>query len=125
VRLIAGLENHKPIGDLTVLVLLVAIVSVMMARDRPVATSAGESLLDAQRIKHRKWQSAGNIHPDLAVALFGSSALWTLDPPVARALRISRPGLGNWQDAYLPERAAMWSDGGSFGGGGLGDGGGG
>jgi uncharacterized protein (TIGR04222 family) len=124
-RLIAGVANHKPIGDLTVLVCLVAVVMFMFARDRPHATAAGESVLDAQRIKHRKWQSAGNTHPDLAIALFGTPAVWALDPQLAAAWRTSRPWIGNWRDAYLPERAAMWSDTGSFGGGGFGDGGGG
>jgi uncharacterized protein (TIGR04222 family) len=124
-RLIAGVANHKPIGDLTVLVCLVAGVTFMFARDRPHATSAGDSVLDGQRIKYRKWQSAGNVHPDVAIALFGMPALWALDPALAAAWRASRPGVFNWRDAYLPERAATWVDGGSLGGGRIGDGGGG
>jgi uncharacterized protein (TIGR04222 family) len=125
-RLIAGLANHKPIGDLTVLVCLVVIAMFVFVRERPYATSAGESVLGRERIKYRKWQSAGNVHPDLATALFGTPALWRLNPALAAAWRAARPGVGNWRDAYLPERAGMWADGGAFGGGGgIGDGGGG
>ncbi|MDQ6804192.1 MAG: TIGR04222 domain-containing membrane protein [Actinomycetota bacterium] len=123
-RLVAGLSNHKPIGDLTALLCLVVIVTVMAARDRHSATRVGQAVLGNERAKRRKWRSAGDIRPSVAVALFGRGVLWRVDPAFAAAWRVTRPGLGSRGDAYLPERAAGWVDGG-FMGGGSGDGGGG
>ena len=123
-RVVAGLASHKSIGDLSVLVLLVVIVTVMAAREPSVATRVGQVALGNEQTKRRKWRSAGDIRASMAVALFGRAVLWRIDPAFAKSWRVTRPGLGNWRDAYQRERPAGWVDGG-FIGGGFGDGGGG
>jgi uncharacterized protein (TIGR04222 family) len=119
-RLVAGLENHKPIGDLTV-ILCVEVVGIgSLWFQRPYATQAGRRLLDRQRARQAGWRvNPSRVPAALAVALFGTGALWMIDPTFAAACAVPREkagvSLGNYTGRV----------GGGCGGGGGGCGGGG
>jgi uncharacterized protein (TIGR04222 family) len=114
-RLIAGVNNHKPVGDLTVILFVVAIgIFNLRARGR-WTTRAGEEVLQSRRVSQRGWTDRpGQITPALAVALFGGAALWAIDPTFAAATAMPRGAVAGW---------STWSQGGGGCGGSAGSGG--
>jgi uncharacterized protein (TIGR04222 family) len=115
-RLIAGVNNHKPVGDLTVILLVVAGSLFMLRAGGRWTTRAGDKILDSRRVSQRGWMAKPEqITPALAVALFGGGALWALDPTFAAATAMPRGAIAGW---------ASGSGGTYFGGGGGGFGGG-
>ena len=112
-RLVAGIQNHKPIGYLLVLLLMLAALTWKLTELRHQPTRAGEAVLRARRERAGNAQAAAvEATPALAVALFGALVLWTLDPAIA----------SGW---VPPPARTGFGGGGGFSGGGFGGGGGG
>jgi uncharacterized protein (TIGR04222 family) len=117
-RIVAGIQNERPVAILAIAVCAVVFVTIVVARNRPRATALGQRGLDRERAGRKTLghTPVGSEIP-LAVALFGAGALWAADPGLADTLAI-------------PREHARWAGGsgggcGSGGGGGCGGGGGG
>jgi hypothetical protein len=114
-RLGAGIENHKPVGFLTVLIVLLGFLAAHMWGYHHQPTRAGEQVLAARREREGNWKAAAvEVPPSLAVALFGASVLWTLEPGIA----------SGWAPPATSSGGGFFTPGGG-GGGGCGGGGGG
>lgn len=75
------------------IVLVVATATLWLFRQRPLATERGRDVLD----RHRTQSEELHRHPvaargAMAVALFGGSALWNVDPATASALEVPLEG---------------------------------
>lgn len=90
-RLVAGGQSDDHLAILVVAVCAVALVAVLVARDRPHATALGRELLERRRGASAKLahMPIGTEIP-LAVALYGTGALWVADPGLASRLGIER-----------------------------------
>jgi uncharacterized protein (TIGR04222 family) len=110
-RLVAGLDGGHPVGFLVIALVTVAGVSLYVARRCPRTTLAGGALLSRRRRDNSSLKSSSAASPEipLAVALFGTGALWIADPSFATA----------WG---APREAAYGAGWGSGGGGGCGGG---
>lgn len=74
VRLIAGMQNGKPVGFLVVTLLIGAVVAVLLRAGRPYRTRTGDR---AVKDVNSRISKAGSESPDraLAVAVLGTAAL--------------------------------------------------
>lgn len=100
VRLVAGAANHRSVGFLVVVVLVLVAVGMRLMRC-PRLTPRGEAI--------RTEMLGGNSHlrpsnapafatygpaaAALSVALFGVAAIWALDPALAAAAGMMAPGV--------------------------------
>lgn len=131
-RTVAGLANHKPVGNLVMLTALVLVVALLLTR-APRITRQGQKLVDELR--------RGNMHlhpreapshavygatgAALGVALFGAASLWAADPAFAADAQIARQQLHNGFTSFTGDSGTANSCGGGGGCGGGGCGGGG
>lgn len=132
-RTVAGLANHKPVGNLVGLMVVVLVAALVLTR-APRITRQGRRLLDELR--------RGNMHlhpreapshavygatgAALGVALFGAASLWAADPVFAADAQIARHTLNNGFTSFAGGDAGGGSScggGGGCGGGGCGGGG--
>ncbi len=105
-RLIAGAQNHRPVGYLVVLMLLGAFAAYQLT-EPPLTTLAGRRVLTRLEADHGTFGAYG-FAADVALSGFG--ALWAADATLAAALGLKQGGGGVW-------------GGGGCGGGGCGGGG--
>jgi len=106
-RVVAGVQNDRPVLYLVIGVGAVGWATLKSAERRRRATARGGELLDSERgDRTSPAQTAVGAEIPLAVALFGVGALWAADPAITSAWSIPR------------ERA--WGDGSNGGGGGGG-----
>jgi uncharacterized protein (TIGR04222 family) len=119
-RVIAGTHNHKPTDDLSVMVTCVVLAIVWLAFSRRGRlTPAGRRKLEDQRHARRVWRtSPRRVAPSLAVALFGSSALWVIDPAFAAAWSAPREKAAVWIGTFAGSGSGGGAGGGCGGGGG-------
>ena len=102
-RIVAGIQNGRPVAFIVVAVIAVAFVTLWVAGNRPRATARGEEMLAAERAgRKRLGHTPSGAELPMALALFGVGALWAADPALASSMSIAR------------DRA--WSGGGSGGG---------
>lgn len=127
-RLIAGLANGKPVGILLGALLIVLLVWLALRRV-PYRTWAGASALHTLRRQslhlapeqspaHETYGAAGAA---MGVALFGTAALWALDPMFAERAEIRRQAMAvaGGSDGYSGSGTGC-GGGGDGGGGGCG-----
>jgi uncharacterized protein (TIGR04222 family) len=124
-RLGAGVSNAKPVGFLTVLVILSAALTLAMAAPPRRATPAGRQLL--ARLRRRGPESVFAVMPGTAglagaIALGGTGELWTQDSELAATLGLRRATGGNGGSA-CGGGGCGGGGGGGCGGGGCGGGG--
>ncbi|NYT95773.1 TIGR04222 domain-containing membrane protein [Salinispora sp. H7-4] len=118
-RLAAGLANERPVGWLFLTQVALLVVIVLLFR-RPWRTRTADRVL--RRLRHRHTHLAPHHNPAYAtygaagaamgVALFGTAALWAMDPGFAEQAQIQQqflaggstaggggtPGVGNGGD---------------------------
>ncbi|RZT79906.1 uncharacterized protein (TIGR04222 family) [Micromonospora violae] len=121
-RLVSGLFNDQPVGYL-LLTLVPLLIITLLLRRAPMLTRAGRAALRSVRRAHAHLAPAsapayttyGAAGAAMGVALFGTAALWALDPGFAAQAEIQRQAAAS----------SGWSGGsdGSSGGGGDSSGG--
>ncbi|WBB80165.1 TIGR04222 domain-containing membrane protein [Micromonospora sp. WMMD882] len=102
-RLVAGLANDQPVGFLFVGVVGLTVVGVAQATRIPHRTHAGRAALRDLRTRYRHlapsstpaFSTYGAAGVGMAVALFGTATLWTLDPAFAGEAEIERQATGD------------------------------
>ncbi|TDC63948.1 TIGR04222 domain-containing membrane protein, partial [Micromonospora sp. KC207] len=116
-RIFAGLSNDRPVGFLVLAVIPLAIASALLARVPWRTRAANRALRELRRSNvHLAPASApayatyGAAGAAMGVALFGTAALWAMDPGFAEQAEIQRQALSG--------TGSSSSDGGSSGGGG-------
>lgn len=123
-RIVSGIANAKPIGYVTFLFLLTAIVAVVQLCTAPRRTTTGGRTLTSLRAQtdryapqHRPdWTVYGPAAAALSIGLFGAGALWASDPAMAEELAAQKASSG-------ADGGSSGGDGGSScGGGGCGGG---
>jgi uncharacterized protein (TIGR04222 family) len=120
-RIVAGAENHAPVGGLVAMVVVVLCATIWLGRARTGATGRGRRLVKrerAARAELRRTPRTGEAA--IAAALFGGAALWLAEPALASALDVPREAARGTAGS-----GSSCSGGGSCGGGGGSDGGGG
>jgi uncharacterized protein (TIGR04222 family) len=127
-RLVAGVNNHKPVTYLVFIILAVFAFPLIVGGRRRWTTNRGERLLELRRLSQRGWRAKPEqITPALAVALFGGGALWALDPAFAAAMAMPRGTVAGWASGsgtyYGSGCGSAGAGGGGCGGGGCGGGG--
>lgn len=126
-RVAAGLGGDVTIGWTAATALAVAIATLWLLRQRPLATNRGREVLRrlrGEREELRRHPGAGESA--LAVALFGGGTLWLADPATAAALGVPREDEsgGGWRGSNRPGGCGGGGgSSGSGGGGGCGGGG--
>ncbi len=98
VRIMAGAANGRPVGFLTVAVVLVVVAGLLLVATAPRRTRAGAALLRRLAADHHllspslrpDWQVYGPVGAALAVGVFGVGALWAADPAFATELAAQR-----------------------------------
>ena len=121
-RIVAGIQNERPVAFLVIAVCVVVFVTIMVARSRPRATARGQELLDSQRGGRKTLgHTPMGAEIPMALALFGAGALWAADPGLASTLEIARER-ATWAGGG---GGGCGAGGGGCGGGGCGGGGGG
>lgn len=124
-RLIAALSDGSEVGFLTVAVVAVVLGTFKFARKRPFLTARGRSLVRAERERRPELRdhSSSSDFP-YAVALWGSLALWGVDPAFASTLGVPREeGDSAWSRSSCGSGGGCGAVGGGHGGGGCGGGG--
>lgn len=126
-RLGAGLANERPVGWLFLAQVALLVVIVLLFR-RPWRTRTADRVL--RRLRHRHTHLAPHHNPAYAtygaagatmgVALFGTAALWAMDPGFAEQAQIQQQFLAGGSAAGGGGTAGVGNggDGGSCGGGG-------
>jgi uncharacterized protein (TIGR04222 family) len=97
-RVAAGVSNKRPVGFLTLMLIVLGVVTLMLLVRVPHRTSAGDFVLSSLRQKHSDlapirqpaWSTYGPAGAAMGVALFGTAALWTADPAFAAAAEVQR-----------------------------------
>jgi uncharacterized protein (TIGR04222 family) len=126
VRIVAGVNNERPVGFLIALTVLTAIAAVVFFVTVPRMTRSGRAALAEVRTRNRhldprqspSWATYGATGAAMGVAIYGAAALWAADPAFAALTGLPR------QTATDSGGYAGTTYGGDSGGGG-GDGGGG
>jgi uncharacterized protein (TIGR04222 family) len=128
VRAIAGTQNGKPIGNLILLLVLVAAgtlaLSYVPRLSRVARSSVNMLRRDASHLRPSQspsWATYGPTSAALGVGLFGTAAIWAADPTFAADAEIRRQTFAS-SDGYSGG-ADGGSSGSSCGGGGCGGGG--
>ena len=107
VRVMAGFANNRPVGFLTIRVVLVTAAGVLLVATAPRRTRAGDALLRRLAADHHAlspsagpdWAVHGPAGAALAVGVFGVGALWAADPAFATELaaqRVATSGSGGF-----------------------------
>lgn len=97
VRIVAGVENQKPVGWLVALVVALGVAALAWAAHAPLTTRRGEELLKSARSNADGLDKAVTTHDPrlgLALALFGGGVLWEAEPSLAASLGLPRSGGG-------------------------------
>jgi len=97
-RLIAGINNNKPIVLLIPAIIIAAIISFKLATKTRVATHAATKGLTTLRRQHDylsprqspSYATYGATGAAMGVALFGAASLYTMDPAFAADAEIQR-----------------------------------
>lgn len=127
-RIVAGLDNDRPIVFISVLTGAALVVAVVFLTTVPRLSRSGRAALAELRSRSAhlrpalapSWNTYGANGAALGVAIYGAAALWAADPAFAAISGLPRP--------VAPSPAilgASGDDGGGGGDGGGGDGGGG
>jgi uncharacterized protein (TIGR04222 family) len=127
VRLGAGLANGRPVGWLVVLVIVTGIVTVLQFR-LPLVSAEGRNLVRRARTENAHLSPSygpsatvyGVTGAAMAVALYGSAAMWASDPAFAAEAEIQRK---QQESGYAGAGGGGGDSGGSGGDGGGGGGG--
>ena len=122
-RLVAGVANDRPVGYLVIVLVVAGLATIPFARV-PVLSATGKRTMAQQRQAYRHlspdaapaWGTYGFAGVAMGVALFGTSALWAVDPAFAETASITNRTISS---------SSSSSGGGDGGGSGGGDGGGG
>jgi uncharacterized protein (TIGR04222 family) len=123
-RIDAGVNNHKPTGDLLALVFVVLAYAGWLGISRQRGTTAGAAELSDERRHAQNWRAApARASSSRVVALFGGSALWAIDPAFASACSAPRERAAGWVGTYTGMGYGGFGGGGGCGGGGGGGGG--
>ena len=128
VRIMAGYANNRPVGYLTIAVVLVFFVGLLLIATAPRRTRAGDALLRQLATEYHSlspstkpdWAHYGPAGAALAVGVFGVGALWTADPAFATELAAQRVTSGSFGFVSGGESGGGFSAGSSCGGGGGG-----
>lgn len=89
--ILAGSGDGTSVGWVVAIVLVVALATLWLMRQRPHATNRGREVLRrsrAERVELRRNPTAGQSA--LTAALFGGGTLWLTDPAMASALDVPR-----------------------------------
>ncbi|MBW0103745.1 TIGR04222 domain-containing membrane protein [Pseudonocardia sp. KRD291] len=133
VRMLAGISNGRPVGYLVAAMLLVLGAFLVLVRQVPRRTVAGDGALAEQRTRHAAlspsmrpdWVAVGAGAAALSVGVFGVGALYAAQPAFAEELEAQKSAaLGGGGD-YSGGGDSGGGGGDSGGGGGCGGGGGG
>ncbi|MFV2020949.1 TIGR04222 domain-containing membrane protein [Micromonospora sp. LOL_023] len=97
-RLIAGLAGNRPVGYLVLLLTLTFFAGLWLTVAVPPTTRTGRRAVSELRRNHRHlspsnrpaYATYGMTGAAMGVALFGTAALWTMDPGFAEAASIER-----------------------------------
>ena len=132
VRMIAGTLNEKPTGFLFLAIIGTLIVGLVWCfAATPSATRAGRRLVRSLRQRHRTLSpdhspatsTYGPAAAATAVALFGASALWLVDPKFNQVANVLMGSGGSTGYSYTSYTSGCGSSAGGCGGGGDGGGG--
>jgi uncharacterized protein (TIGR04222 family) len=97
-RIIAGIENQKPVGLLVIMVAALGVATAAWALRAPLTTLRGAAVLASARTRSGRLDQTVTTTQDprlgLALALFGAGVLWGAEPALASALDLPRPGGG-------------------------------
>ncbi|MDO3703466.1 TIGR04222 domain-containing membrane protein [Micromonospora sp. C28SCA-DRY-2] len=101
-RLFAGLSGDKPVGYLLLSLAGIFVAFLILVR-APYRTRAGRAALRTLRQRHvhlapassPAYATYGAAGAAMGVALFGTAALWAMDPGFAEQAEIQRQALGN------------------------------
>ena len=121
VRLVAGVNNHKPV-DVLLLALTATVAAAWLTASPPKRRTALTRAVARERGEPRWIVRDGRLTADdvMATALFGSSVFWTVQPGLAASIGLPPPFTGGWSGI-----ASTGVDSSSGGGGGDGGSGGG
>ncbi|MEV4122851.1 TIGR04222 domain-containing membrane protein [Micromonospora sp. NPDC049645] len=133
-RLFFGLANGHPVGYLLLTLAVLLCIALLMGR-APVRTRAGRAALRGVRREHAHLAPAsapayatyGAAGAAMGVALYGTAALWALDPGFAEQAEIQRQAIsssGGWTGGSDGSSGGGDSSGGDGGGSSCGGGGG-
>lgn len=118
-RLVASWSDGSTSALLTIVVVAVILGTFMFARRRPFLTARGRAFVRAERKRRPELRSYSlSSEFPYAVALWGSTPLWSADPTFASTLGLPREG-GSWS------KTGWGGGGGGYGCGSFGDAGGG
>ncbi|HEX2314402.1 MAG TPA: TIGR04222 domain-containing membrane protein [Thermomonospora sp.] len=98
VRLLAGLQNDRPVGFLVVALIIVAVATAFLLMVVPDGVRAGDRAVELSRTRHRHldpsmspaWTTYGAEVAALGVALYGVPALAGVDPEFADAVELHK-----------------------------------
>jgi uncharacterized protein (TIGR04222 family) len=139
-RLVAGLQDERPVGYLLVILVVLAFVALVLSRRPPRALRSGTAAVKAVRSRSGHldpsmspaWTTYGATGAALGVALFGTDALLSIDPDFGDAAAL-HPLLSSGTSVWGPSSSSGSSgvytcstggcSGGGDGGGGCGGGG--
>jgi uncharacterized protein (TIGR04222 family) len=93
VRMVAGVQNDRPVGNLVVMLIALAAAAVVLLRRVPHVLRSGRAAVQAVRSRSTHldpsmspaWATYGVAGAALGVALFGMPALTSIDPEFAEA----------------------------------------
>jgi uncharacterized protein (TIGR04222 family) len=93
VRLVAGIRNDRPVGQLTSMLMVLTVVTVILLLRTPRSLRSGTAAVEAVRSRNAHldpsmspaWTTYGAPGAALGVALFGMAALTSIDPEFAAA----------------------------------------
>ncbi|SEF47128.1 TIGR04222 domain-containing protein [Thermomonospora echinospora] len=135
VRLVAGLQNHRPVWFLVIAMGVVAVVTAVLWLRQPGLLRAGTAALDAARARNAHlnptvrpaWTTYGAEGAAFGVALFGAAALTGIDPLFAEEAELAKQlaagsGGGSSSSGASCAGASSCGGGGGCGGGGCGGG---
>ena len=97
-RLVDGVQNDKPVGFLLIAIVLAVLVTIIMLTRKRRATHAADKDLRALRKQHEylapnqspSFATYGATGAAMGVALYGTAALYTMDPAFAAEAEVQR-----------------------------------
>ncbi|MFI7543353.1 TIGR04222 domain-containing membrane protein [Actinoplanes sp. NPDC049599] len=97
-RLVDGIQNDKPVGFLVVAIVIAGIVTVVLLTRKRRATHAADKGMAALRQQHAylspgqspSYATYGATGAAMGVALYGTAALYTMDPAFAAEAEVQR-----------------------------------
>ncbi|HWH02038.1 MAG TPA: TIGR04222 domain-containing membrane protein [Pilimelia sp.] len=123
-RVLSGLANDRPVGYLVLAMLVLAVVTVVMLVRAPRRTAASDRVLATLRQRHRhlapayrpSYTTYGAAGAAMGVALFGTDALWAMDPAFAAEADVGQHTAGGQaggaSGSHVTDGGGRGSDGG-------------